>query len=359
MMRLKIKMRPKIKKNNSLLRWVERLLLLAGMLALGIWVGSKAIPFVWEDWDNWVFDHQVRGEQISVVKYLEEKKDQVAREVGIWLLGLPAGPEPSASSTTPPPPRRHFVKKNGVVGRLTIPRLHLIAMVREGAGENTLSLALGHIPTTAFPGEPGNVGVAGHRDTIFRALREIQEHDVIKFETLAGSYFYEVQSTEIVKPQDVSVLKAGNYSQLTLVTCYPFYYVGSAPDRFIVKARQVSQTPAEPRQTKVLASYQPASHAPEAKQQIAGKRIGFTITKNHSRELASGVSLGVTGTDVTSESVDGWMWVMPDRRTIWLRNQGTRDPVVFYGHEDGKRRELLITSVTRDSATGYLLLPGE
>jgi sortase A len=353
-------MRVKIKKNNKLQRWPERLLLLAGMLALGIWAGSKAIPFVWEDWDNWVFDHQVRGEQASIGKYLGEKKDQIAREVGIWLLGLPAAPEPSASDDTAPPPvRRHSVKKNGVVGRLTIPRLHLSAMVREGTGESTLSLALGHIPITAFPGEPGNVGVAGHRDTIFRALREIKENDVIKFETLAGSYFYEVHSTEIVKPQDVSVLKAGNYSELTLVTCYPFYYVGSAPDRFIVKARQVSQTPGGSRQTSDLASDQPANRRPEAKHQIAGKRIGFTVSKNHSRELASGVSLGVTGTDVTSESVDGWMWLMPDRRTIWLRNQGAREPVVFYGHEDGKRRELLITSVSRDSATGYLLLPEE
>jgi len=74
------------------------------------------------------------------------------------------------------------------------------------------------------------VGVAGHRDTLFRGLREIQKNDVIQFETLHGTYTYQVESTQIVTPQDVSVLNAAEYPELTLVTCYPFYYVGSAPD---------------------------------------------------------------------------------------------------------------------------------
>jgi sortase A len=127
-----------------------------------------------------------------------------------------------------------------LLGRLTIPRLNLTEMVREGAQESTLSLALGHIPGTALPGQRGNVGVAGHRDKIFRGLRDVQKDDLIRFETLDGTYLYRVQETEIVMPDQVSVLRASQHPELTLVTCYPFYYVGSAPQRFIVKAREVS-----------------------------------------------------------------------------------------------------------------------
>ena len=99
-----------------------------------------------------------------------------------------------------------------------------------------LGVAIGHVPGTALPGQQANVGVAGHRDTLFRGLRDIKTNDLIEFETLAGKYSYRVGSTEIVKPDDVSVLQAGSSPELTLVTCYPFNYVGSAPDRFIVKA---------------------------------------------------------------------------------------------------------------------------
>ena len=126
-----------------------------------------------------------------------------------------------------------------LLGRLKIPRLHLAAMVREGADSGTLRRAIGHIPGTALPGKTGNVGLAGHRDTFFRALRNIEKDDTIDFETEAGTFRYSVQSTRIVSPRDVSVLSAAGGRTLTLVTCYPFYYVGSAPKRFIVRAVQV------------------------------------------------------------------------------------------------------------------------
>lgn len=89
------------------------------------------------------------------------------------------------------------------------------------------------------------------------------------------------------------------------------------------------------------------------------KRVDFEVTRNHTGPLTEEISLSVTGTDVSHRRVTGWMWVMPDRRTIWLRGQGAQQPVVFYGYQDGKRRELVITNVTRDSVTGYLLLPGD
>ena len=90
---------------------------------------------------------------------------------------------------------------------------------------------------------------------------------------------------------------------------------------------------------------------------LAVKRVDFEVTRNHTRDLGDGISLGITGTDVSHRRVTGWMWVMPERRTIWLRGQGANQPVVFYGTHDGKRKELVITNVTRDSISGYLLLP--
>jgi hypothetical protein len=92
---------------------------------------------------------------------------------------------------------------------------------------------------------------------------------------------------------------------------------------------------------------------------LAMRRVDFEVTKNHSRELDEGISLCVTGTDVAHRAVSGWMWVMPDRRTIWLTRQSAQTPVIFYGREDGKKRELVVTNVTSSGVTGYLLLPGE
>lgn len=111
-------------------------------------------------------------------------------------------------------------------------------MVVEGVKPRSLKLAVGHIPGTALPGGPGNVGIAGHRDTFFRRLRGIHTRDKITLTMPYGSYQYSVESTQIVEPTDVQVLQTSNEPILTLVTCYPFYYVGPAPKRFVVKARQ-------------------------------------------------------------------------------------------------------------------------
>ena len=91
-------------------------------------------------------------------------------------------------------------------------------------------------PGTAFPGEPGNVGIAGHRDTFFRLLRSIQRNDAITVSTVRGIYRYRVATTKVVGPEDVQVLYPTGRDVLTLVTCFPFDYVGSAPKRFIVQA---------------------------------------------------------------------------------------------------------------------------
>jgi sortase A len=128
------------------------------------------------------------------------------------------------------------------IGKLEIPRLNLSVVVLEGVEENTLRLAAGHVPQTSLPGRPGNVAIAAHRDTFFRSLRHIQNNDLIRLTTNEGVFEYVVDWTRIVKPTDVEVLAPTDKPSVTLVTCYPFRYVGSAPDRFIVRARQNSTT---------------------------------------------------------------------------------------------------------------------
>ncbi len=129
---------------------------------------------------------------------------------------------------------------SAVIGRLSIPRLHFSAMVLEGVGERTLQVAVGHIPATALPGQAGNVGVAGHRDTFFRGLKDLKNGDEIQFSTLHGEYQYVVESLIVVQPDDVAVLAPSSENVLTMVTCYPFSYIGNAPKRFVVRARQVA-----------------------------------------------------------------------------------------------------------------------
>jgi sortase A len=126
-----------------------------------------------------------------------------------------------------------------LIGRIEIPRLLLSVVVIEGIDDATLRRAVGHIPGTALPGHPGNVGLAGHRDTFFRPLKNLRIKDAIQFSTVRGTFEYEVESLRVVDPDAVGVLASSGESVLTLVTCYPFYYVGVAPKRFIVRARQV------------------------------------------------------------------------------------------------------------------------
>lgn len=202
---------------------LEQVLLVVGLLGLNVWVWSMVRTALVQRHENRVFDGEV--------KRLEIKPSPFASRDG---KGCVDGSRAGACAPLPVP-------RNSVVGRLSIPRLGVQAMVREGDSASTLGVALGHIPGTSLPGEHGNVGVAGHRDTLFRPLGGIRRNDTILFETLDGTYEYQVEGTEIVKPSDVGVLKAGSSPELTLVTCYPFNYVGAAPDRFIVRARLSSR----------------------------------------------------------------------------------------------------------------------
>ncbi len=223
----------------------EWIFLLLGLVALDCFVWINTASVLDQAYQDWAFDQTLRGLTPSVGGFVNEEahrlwsqgKAEAVPEVSVLPKESPQGEQPEA-----PPAMR------SVIGRLDIPRLGLSVMVREGADESTLRRAVGHIPGTALPGKIGNVGLAGHRDTFFRALRNIREDDTIELETTSGSYRYVVKSTKIVTPRDVSVLEASGGPTLTLVTCYPFYYVGSAPKRFIVHAAQVMSTAAIPHQ---------------------------------------------------------------------------------------------------------------
>jgi sortase A len=133
-------------------------------------------------------------------------------------------------------PPRAVAKEGDVLGRIEIPRLGMMVAVLEGTRSKTLRLGVGHIEGTALPGEPGNIGIAGHRDTYFRGLKDIREGDEIRIQTVTGLSRYQVDWVRIVAPGDTEVLAPSAGSAITLVTCYPFYYIGAAPRRFVVHA---------------------------------------------------------------------------------------------------------------------------
>lgn len=153
--------------------------------------------------------------------------------------------EESRLSDARPAQGPRVVSEGDVVGEMKIPRLELKIIVVQGESPKLLRRAVGHLPETALPGMPGNVVLAGHRDSFFRPLRSIQMGDAITIQTLEGEFEYRVESTEVVLPSDVQVLAPSGENTLTLVTCFPFYYVGAAPKRFIVHARQIGRLPSQ------------------------------------------------------------------------------------------------------------------
>jgi sortase A len=188
---------------NTAIRTVSNVAILAGFFCVGVWGWSVVHRLAYEDRENQAFDEQLRD-------------------------------------TRPAPPPAAAPAPQSVIGRLVIPRLHLRAIVKEGTDAATLDVALGHVAGTALPGQNGNIAIAGHRDTLFQCLRDAARGDLIVLQTTHGTYTYHVDQIGVVTPRDVGVLSSGSYPALTLVTCYPFRYVGAAPDRLIVKARLAS-----------------------------------------------------------------------------------------------------------------------
>ena len=158
---------------------------------------------------------------------------------GNWALehSLPGDPAPAAGPSRRPP----YSAEGSLVGRIDIPRLDLSAVVFEGTSDDTLARGVGHLRGSAGPGERGNLVLAGHRDTFFRELRNIRQGDEVDVMGPQGEFEYQVESTAIVEPDQTEVLKPGDGSTLTLITCYPFRYIGNAPERFIVRATKIGK----------------------------------------------------------------------------------------------------------------------
>lgn len=189
-------------------RVLEKLLFLIAALTLGAYAYSWAERTIYQ----W---HQSR----SFNRLLKERAVRQRSE---------ARPENSGE-----------IQPQDLLGRIEIPRLGLSAMIVNGVNERALQLGVGHIPGTALPGQPGNVGLAGHRDTFFRPLRNIRDGDVIWLTAAAGVSEYIVESTAVIEPDRTQVLAASGSSVLTMVTCYPFDFLGRARKRFVVRARRL------------------------------------------------------------------------------------------------------------------------
>lgn len=197
--------------------------LVLATVCLGFYGYAYLERILYQTYEGWSFDRAATRTASPAGRYHE------ATVVGD-IVSAPQRSMPLSEAAFP----------TSVIGRLSVPRLHLSAMVREGIDAHTLQLAVGHIPSTALPGQAGNVGVAGHRDTFFRGLKDLKTTDEIQFSTATGNFSYEVESLMVVEPDDIAVLAASGSNVLTMVTCYPFSYLGNAPKRFIVRARQVS-----------------------------------------------------------------------------------------------------------------------
>jgi sortase A len=188
---------------QKLLRWSQRLLLITGALSLGY------VSFTLLD---------ARLYQASAKRSLETQ---------IQLEKVPHEIQPKPA-----------IKPGDVLGRLDIPRLGLSVAVLQGTGSRMLRRGTGHIEGTPLPGDAGNSGIAGHRDTFFRGLRDIRKNDEIQFQTSTGLFCFEVEWAKVVAPDDFIVLAPSTEFLHTLVSFYPFYFVGPAPNRFVVRARK-------------------------------------------------------------------------------------------------------------------------
>jgi sortase A len=217
-------------------RGLERTLMGGGALCLAVVLVSSLHARVGQAYASWSFDRALEGRPASAAGFLahvagarpdlllaSQLDEENRKEWSAERLRAFEQSEAAAGRKTP-------------IGRLEIPSLDLAVTVLDGTDEATLNRAVGVIEGTAKPGELGNVGIAGHRDGWFRPLRKILPGQEIILRTLDGRYRYRVAEIEIVGPDETHVLEPSAKARLTLVTCYPFYWLGSAPQRYIVKA---------------------------------------------------------------------------------------------------------------------------
>jgi len=218
---------------NQTLRILQWILIVGGLVLVGFWVGARL--------SGWL------GGETEIQRFEEARAKAIANAVA------EATPVPIAGDLSMDLPvdtslwaedrideykeslEHHF---DGPLAILRIPKINLEVAVLPGTTEVALNRGVGHIDGTPFPGEDGNIGIAGHRDGYFRGLKDVVVGDLIEMETLTDSETYTITELFLVDPPDVWVLEPTESPSITLVTCYPFYYAGSAPQRYIVRAER-------------------------------------------------------------------------------------------------------------------------
>jgi sortase A len=220
-------LRVRLRFSKSLLRRSELMSFAFGFCCLGLCGAIVVHVWLFQAYEAWAFEQELGGEPATVSGFLTQTV----------AFSDPPAPQPPPFVAGAPIQEAGY---QSVVGRIEIPRIGLKAMILEGATRQTLALAVGHIPGTALPGGKGNAAFAAHRDTFFRGLSDIRLGDAILVTTLEGSFEYKVESCRVVGPRDTRVLEDSGEPVLTLVTCYPFHYLGPAPERFIVRATRAT-----------------------------------------------------------------------------------------------------------------------
>jgi sortase A len=191
--------------------WCQYAFLALGLLALGYCAKSLTRSWLYQRWAR---------QQVRKMPYTAASS-----------TGFAAKQQKKTSSSG--------LREMSPIARLEIPRVHISAMVAEGTSSRVLSRAIGHATGTALPGQPGNITLAAHRDTFFRHLRDVRWGDMIELKVQGHEYRYQVRFTAVVGPKETWVLKPTEKEALTLLTCYPFHFIGPAPDRFIIRARRI------------------------------------------------------------------------------------------------------------------------
>ncbi len=240
------RLRPSHEGGKFLLKLGQYLCLLLALVCLGSIVLDYARARIFQSYQSWRFDrflgHKPPSQISMLMGWIDHTLASFMKAPVARLNQDRSQSNAPASADHGSMAAAHALPRGALLGRMEIPKLGISVMVLEGDGDDVLRKAVGHVPTTALPGGPGNVVIAGHRDTFFRALRRIRKDDDIIFTTTQGIYNYHVGSIEKVGPQDVQVLDASPQPTLTLVTCYPFDYIGPAPERFVVQATE-TQSP--------------------------------------------------------------------------------------------------------------------
>ena len=190
---------------TPLVRFAGRFCFVLGFLVFAYVAGSVAYADAYQRYQSWRFDRSINALSPA--------------ELEVFVAEPPA------------------LNDGDLIGRLSIPRMGISVMVFHGVEEDTLGIGAGHVPGTPLPGAEGNSAIAAHRDTFFRTLEGIRSGDLIQFSTVRGIYNYVVNATETVAPEDTWVMESRGRQELTLITCYPFHFLGSAPKRFIVHAK--------------------------------------------------------------------------------------------------------------------------